>query len=184
MRIYLDHNAGAPLRPEAREAIALFMREGHGNPASVHHAGQRARRALEESRAAIAALIGAQARQVVFTSGGTESNNLAIFGTLGRIEGRRRIVTSAIEHSSVLEPLDELERRGCEIVRVAPDRDGRIAPSAVIDALDDRAAMVTLGLVNAEVGTIQDLAPLAGPIAQMPARCFTSMRPRRSDGYR
>ncbi|MFI5352037.1 MAG: cysteine desulfurase family protein [Candidatus Binatales bacterium] len=166
MRIYLDHNAGAPLRAEAREAIDLFMREGHGNPASVHHAGQRARRALEESRAAIAALIGAQARQVAFTSGGTESNNLAIFGTLGRIEGRRKIVTSSIEHSSVLEPLNELERRGWEIVRVAPDRDGRIAPSAVIDALDDRVAIVTLGLVNAEVGTIQDLAPLAGPIAQ------------------
>jgi len=169
MRIYLDHNAGAPLRPEVREAIELFMREGHGNPASVHHAGQRARRALEESRAVIAALIGAQARQVVFTSGGTESNNLAIFGTLGRIEDRRRIVSSAIERSSVLEPLNEMERRGYEIVRVAPDRDGRIAPSTVLDALDDRVAIVTLGLVNAEVGTIQDLAPLAGPISQIGA---------------
>ena len=169
MRIYLDHNAGAPLRPEVRAAIELFMRDGRGNPASVHHAGQRARRALEESRAAIASLIGASARQVVFTSGGTESNSLAIFGSLARIEGRRRIVTSAIEHSSVLEPLGELERRGWEIVRVAPDRDGRIAPSPVIGALDDRVALVTLGLANGEVGTIQDLAPLAGAIAQIGA---------------
>ncbi len=169
MRIYLDHNAGAPLRPEVRVAIELFMRDGHGNPASVHHAGQRARRALEESRAAIAALIGASARQVVFTSGGTEANNLAILGTVGRIEDRRRIITSAIEHSSVLEPLNDLERRGYEIVQVAPGHDGRVAPAAVIGALDDRTAMVTLGLVNAEVGTIQDLAPLAGPIAQIGA---------------
>jgi cysteine desulfurase len=168
MRIYLDHNAGTPLRLEAREAIELFMREAHGNPASVHHAGQRAHRALEESRAAIAALIGASARQVVFTSGGTESNNLAIFGTLGRIEGRRRIVTSAIEHSSILEPLNDLQRRGgevVEVVRVAPDHDGRISPSAVMDALDDRTALVTLGLANAEVGSVQELATLARPIA-------------------
>src|SRR5208337_293151 len=102
MSIYLDHNAGAPLRPEAHEAIARFAESGHGNPASVHRAGQRARRALEEARARVAELVGAARGSVVFTSGGTESNNLAVFGAVRAREPRRRIITSAIEHSSIL----------------------------------------------------------------------------------
>ncbi len=165
MGIYLDHNAGAPLRPEVRAALARLMDEDPGNPASVHRPGQDARRALEQARARIAALVGAEPRQIVFTSGGTESNNLAVFGAANRAVCRRRMVSSAIEHSSVLAPLAELESRGFEVVRAAPDADGRLPASRVIAAIDSATALVTLGLANAEVGTIQDLSGVASAAA-------------------
>ena len=161
MPIYLDHNAGAPLRPEAAAAISRLIADAGGNPSSVHRAGQRSRRMLEISRAQVAALIGADPRQIVFTSGGTESNNLAIFGAITASSRRRKIVSSQIEHSSILAPLAELERRGFEIVRIAPDADGRIDPASVLAALDGETAIVSLGLANSEVGTIQDVAPLS-----------------------
>jgi cysteine desulfurase len=178
MRIYLDHNAGAPLRPEVRAAIARLCDAQEANPASIHRGGQRARRALERARVQVAGLIGASAREVIFTSGGTESNNLAIRGVADARPARRRIISSAIEHSSILAPLEYLERRGLErgferkfehnfeIVRIVPDRDGRITPATVAAALDADTALVTLGLVNAEVGTIQDVAAMAEPIAR------------------
>jgi cysteine desulfurase len=170
MRIYLDHNAGSPMRPAVRDAIARVGAAVHGNPASVHRAGQYARRALEQAREQVAVLIGASPRAIVFTSGGTESNNLAIFGA-ARAAGRdrRRIVTSAIEHSSVIAPLADLEGRGFEVIRIAPDRDGRIIPAAVAAALDNGVALVTLGLVNAEVGTIMDVAAVAQKAARVGA---------------
>jgi cysteine desulfurase len=161
MAIYLDHNAGAPLRPEVRAALAAFVDDEHGNPASVHRAGQNARRALEHARVNVAALVGAKPRQIVFTSGGTESNDLAIFGAARAASGRRRVVSSAIEHSSVLAPLAELETQGFEVIRVLPDEDGTVAPSRVTAVIDSATALVTLGLANAEVGTVQDLAPVA-----------------------
>lgn len=161
MPIYLDNNAGAPLRAEAVAAISRLLTEAGGNPSSVHRAGQRARRMLEAARAQVATAVGANPRQMVFTSGGTESNNIAIFGAITAASRRRRIVSSEIEHSSILAPLSELERRGFEIVRVAPDADGRIDAARVIGALDGETALVTLGLANSEVGTIQDLASLA-----------------------
>ena len=161
MPIYLDHNAGAPLRPEAVAAISRLIAGGGGNPSSVHRSGQRSRRMLEAARAQVAALIGAEPRQIAFTSGGTESNNLAIFGALAASSRRRKIVSSEIEHSSILAPLAELERRGFDVVRIAPDPDGRIDPARAIAAIDGETALVTLGLANSEVGTIQDLAPLA-----------------------
>jgi cysteine desulfurase len=158
--IYLDHNAGSPLCVEAAAALSRFLADSGGNPSSVHRSGQRSRRMLEAARAQVAAMVGADARRIVFTSGGTESNNLAIFGAI-TASRRRKIISSEIEHSSILGPLAELERRGFEIARVAPDSDGRIDPARVIDVLDSETALVTLGLANSEVGTIQDLAPLA-----------------------
>jgi len=165
MRIYLDHNAGSPLRPEPRAAIEKLMVDlPLANPSSVHRSGQHARAALEHARQSVARLIGASARQIVFTSGGTEANNLAIFGAATGA-GRKRIVSSTIEHSSVMTSVAELERRGFEIVRVAVDRDGWIDPASVISKLSDTTAIVTLGLVNSEVGTIQNLAALGAAIA-------------------
>src|SRR5208282_3701435 len=161
MPIYLDHNAGAPLCVEAAAAVARLLADGGGNPSSVHRASQRSRRLLEAARAQVAALVGAAPRQIVFTSGGTESNNLAIFGAVTAASRRRKIISSEIEHSSILAPLAELERRGFDIVRVAPDSDGRIDPARVLATLDGDTALVALGLANPEVGTIQDLAPLA-----------------------
>jgi cysteine desulfurase len=169
MSIYLDHNAGSPIRPEAGQAALRMLARADGNPASVHRAGQRARRALEDARAQVAELVGADAREIVFTSGGTESNNLALAGALKLAGTRRRVITSAIEHSSILAPLAELERNGAEVVRVAPDRDGRISPEAVIQALDETTAIVTLGLVNAEVGSILDARPIAAAATRVGA---------------
>jgi cysteine desulfurase len=110
----------------------------------------------------VAGLLGASSRGIVFTSGGTEANNLGIFGTAQAATAtRKRIVTSAIEHSSVMAPLAELEGRGFTVTRVAPNRDGQIDPAAVASAISDDVALVTLGLVNAEVGTIQEVAAIA-----------------------
>jgi cysteine desulfurase len=161
MRIYFDHNAGAPLRPAAREAMEQFIRDGaEGNPSSVHSSGQHARRLLERARSDVAALIEAPPRSIVFTSGGTESNNLAIFGAL-RNTARRRIVTSTIEHSSIIAPIAELERRGFEVVRFPADREGRLLLGENLNVIDENTAVVSLGLANAEVGTIQDLRPIS-----------------------
>src|SRR5271156_2596587 len=161
MPIYLDHNAGAPLRTEAAAAISRLLQDAGGNPSSVHRAGQRSRRMLEAARAQVAAMVGAEPRQIVFTSGGTESNNLAIFGAITAASRRRKIISSEIEHSSILAPLTELERRGFDVVRIAPDSNGRVDAARVVAALNSETALVTLGLANSEVGTIQDLAPLA-----------------------
>src|SRR5271166_789301 len=162
--IYLDHNAGSPLRVEAAAALSRLLADSGGNPSSVHRSGQRSRRMLEAARAQVAAIVGAGARRIVFTSGGTESNNLAIFGAI-TASRRRKIISSEIEHSSILAPLAELERRGFEVVRVAPDSDGRIDHARVAAQLDGETALVTLGLANSEVGTIQDCAPLASMCA-------------------
>jgi cysteine desulfurase len=160
MRVYLDHNAGTPMRPAAITAMMRVAQDCHGNPAAINRAGQYARKILEEARAQIAALIGAPQRAIVFTSGGTESNNLAIFGMARAGRDRRRIISSAIEHSSILAPLAELERGGFRIERLIPDHDGAIAPEQVIDKLSDDVALVTLGLANAEVGTIQQVSAI------------------------
>lgn len=166
MRIYLDHNAGAPVRPEANAAISRMLAEECGNPSSVHRSGQRARRALEAARARVAALVGAVPREIVFTSGGTESNNLAIAGVLRTAGFRRKVVTTAIEHSSVLAPLLEFESRGFKVVRIAPNADGLIDPRTVIEEADADCALISIGLVNAEVGTIQPLDGIAEAAAR------------------
>jgi cysteine desulfurase len=161
MSTYLDHNAGSPLRPEAKAAIARLLDNEGANPASVHRLGQSARRKLEAARAQVAALIGADPRQLIFTSGGTESNNLAIFGSLKARPSRRTIVSSSIEHSSILAPLTDLESRDVKVVKVAPDREGRLPPDEIAAAIDSDTALVSLGLANSEVGTIQDVTAIA-----------------------
>ncbi len=160
MAIYLDHNAGAPIRPEVRAALAPLLEAGVGNPSSVHRSGQAARRMLEQARGRVAALIGARPAQIVFCSGGTEANNLAIAGAVRVRSGRHRIVTSAIEHSSILKPVERLEAEGMEVVRVTPDHEGRLDPQRIIELITRDCALVALGLANSEVGTIQDLAPI------------------------
>jgi cysteine desulfurase len=170
MRIYLDHNAGAPLRLAVAEALHAFVEQGpHGNPAAVHRSGQQARRDLEQARERVAALIGASPRNVVFTSGGTESNNLAIFGAAKAESGRHRMVTTAIEHSSILEPLAELEKNGFDVLKLPPDSDGLVDPDAIARLIDQDTALVTIGVANAEIGVIQEVAPLAEAARRMGA---------------
>lgn len=161
MRIFLDHNSGSTLRPEAVAALNRLLLAGEGNPSAVHRAGQRARGALERARSQVAALIAARPSEIIFTSGGTESNNFAITGALEAVSTRRKVITSAIEHSSILAPLLNLENRGFEIVRIAPDREGRILAEDIAGAIDEATALVTLGLVNGEVGTVQRLGEIS-----------------------
>ncbi len=158
------------MRPRVREAIAGYLAsDAHGNPSSVHRSGQNARRELEQAREQVAALIGAQAKTIVFTSGGTESNNLAIFGAIGAAPKRRRIVTTAIEHSSILTPLVELESRGYEVIRIKPDHCGLIDPVATADKINEETCLVSIGLANAEVGSIQQIGPIAEAAAKVGA---------------
>ena len=160
MRIYLDNNATTPLDPAVLEAVATSLRDVFGNASSIHKEGQTARRGIEDARESVARLIAAEARDVIFTSGGTESNNAAIFGAAGQ-DGRRHIVTTAIEHPSVLEPVAELERRGHAVTIVPPSRSGVVDADVVIAALRSETRLVTMMLANNETGVIQPVAEVA-----------------------
>src|SRR5437867_3638269 len=155
-RIYLDHNATSPVHPEALEAMLLALRGEGGNPSSPHSHGREARRTVESAREQVARLIKADPGEIVLTSGGTESNNLALHGALGRqADAAGRVVTSAIEHPSVLAPIEALEGRGAEVVRVRPMRDGVVEAAQILRAAGEDARLVSLMLANNEVGTLQ-----------------------------
>jgi cysteine desulfurase len=160
MRIYCDHNASTPLRPEALEAMLPFLRSEYGNASSVHAFGSRARCAVEEARAHVAALIGAQPAEIVFTSGGTESNNLGIYGA-ARAGGCRRIVTTPIEHASVRAPLAALQAEGYAVAEIPVDAVGRPSPQEIVALLRGSPALLTIGWANNEVGTVQPIAEIA-----------------------
>jgi len=156
MRLYLDNNATTPLDPAVLDALEQALRDVFGNASSIHKEGQSARRRIEEARESVAALVGAAAREIVFTSGGTESNNAAIFGA-----ARHHIVTTGIEHPSVLEPVEELARRGCAVTVVPPLRSGVVPAAAVIDALRPETTLVAMMLANNETGVVQPVAEVA-----------------------
>lgn len=154
MRIYLDHNANGPLRPEAREAMLAWL-DRAGNPSSAHREGAQARSAVESARADVAALIGASPAEIVFTSGATEANNLALRGVPGAL------VTTAIEHASVLDTARALAADGRPLAVVGVDRDGRMSPGEVLAGIDGGTRLVSVGLANGEVGTVAPIAEIA-----------------------
>lgn len=159
---YLDVAATAPLRPEARAALLATLDDGQANPSSVHQAGHRARRLLDAARASLAADLGTTPAEIVFTAGGTEANNLAIQGLALANPRGRHIVTTPIEHPSVLETCRYLERVfGFELTLVPVDRDGRVDPADVAVALRDDTTLVTVGLANGEIGTVQPVPAIA-----------------------
>ncbi len=162
MTIYLDHAATTPVRPEVVDAMLPYLTEVFGNPSSAHAYGRRARAALDEAHERLAARLNVGPREVVFTSGGTESNNLALKGAAwaGKAHGHR-IVTSSIEHHAVGHSLRYLEKFGFEIVELPVDRYGRLDPDAVEAALTDRTILVSVMLANNEVGTIQPIAEIS-----------------------
>ena len=162
MAIYLDHAATTPVRPEVVDAMLPFLTEAFGNPSSAHVFGRRARAALDEAHERVAARIGAESREVVFTSGGTEANNLALKGAAwaGKSRGHR-IVTTAIEHHAVGHALRYLEKFGFEVAELAVDRYGRVDPDAIDAAITDKTILVSVMLANNEVGTIQPIAEIA-----------------------
>ncbi len=163
-RIYLDHHATTPVDPRVLEAMLPYFREEFGNAASGSHSyGHRAREAVEAARAKLAEALGAtSSREVIFTSGATESNNLALKGAAEARAGEgRHLVTTAIEHKSVLDTLHALERRGFEVTVVGVDAEGRVAPEAIAAALRPDTTVVSVMLANNEVGTVQPIAELS-----------------------
>jgi len=160
MRIYLDNNATTPIHPAILESLGGWMRETFGNASSVHAEGQRARQLLEEARDQVAGLLGAVPREVLFTSGGTESNNAALFGSL-LPSSSVHIVSSAIEHPSVLAVLEKLRQRGNHITLVPPRLDGSVDPDRFRDALTSETRLATLMLANNETGVVQDVVAVA-----------------------
>lgn len=160
---YLDHAATTPLRPEAYTAMLETLRHT-GNASSLHASGRAARRVVEEAREALAAVLGARPSEVVFTSGGTESDNLAVQGLYRarRATGRRRILAGAIEHHAVLDVVRHLaDHEGAEVTWLEVDPLGRVHPAVVADALGDDVALVTCMAANNEVGTVNDVAAIA-----------------------
>ena len=165
MAIYLDHAATTPLRPESLEAMLPFLTEQYGNPSSAHAFGRSARAGLDEAHERVARRLGAEAREIIFTSGGTEANNLAIKGAAwaGKARGHR-IVTSSVEHHAVGHTLQYLERFGFEIVEVPVDRYGRVDPDQLDAAITDKTILVTIMLANNEVGSVQPIAEIANRV--------------------
>ena len=168
--IYCDHNATTPIRPEVLEAMLPFLRNEYGNASSVHRLGSRARCAVEEARAHVAALLGARPSEIVFTSGGTESNNLAIQG-MARASGGGAIVTTPIEHASVREAVGRLQEEGTVVHEVPVNDLGQVTAAAVAARLSEPCALVSVGWANNEIGTVQPI----GDIAAFCGSCATPL---------
>lgn len=172
MNVYLDCNATTPVEPRVAEELLRFTVEEFGNASSrTHSYGARAKKRVAEAREQVAGLASARPDEVVFTSGATEANNIALLGLEeeGRASGRRHIVSSMIEHKSVLEPLEELARRGFEIDLVSPTRGGWIEPNAVAERLREDTLCVSVMHVNNETGVVQPISEVAGCLADHPA---------------
>jgi cysteine desulfurase len=161
-RVYLDHNATTPLAPDVAERMDRAARDFWGNPSSVHHFGQQAKAAVDEARSQVAALLGADTSEVIFTAGGTESDNFGIRGAAEALEatGRRHVIASAIEHEAVLNTLKALARRGWEVTLLPVDHTGIVRADALREAISDRTALVSVMHANNEIGTIQPIADI------------------------
>lgn len=161
-RIYLDYNASTPVDPAVAQAMRATLENHYGNPSSAHWAGESARTLLEQSRAQVAELIGSAPSDVIFTSGGSEANNLALKGIFfARRKPRAHIVTSAIEHPSIVEPCRFIERSGARITRLPVDGTGRIDPDDLRRAITAETILISVMHANNEVGTIQPIEDLA-----------------------
>ena len=159
--IYLDYNATTPLAPEVLEAMLPYLRGEFGNPSSIHGFGQRAKAALYEAREQVAAAIGAGPNEIVFTAGGTESDNLAILGVLEAGESRRHLITSAVEHHAVLNTMKALAKKGLPVTFLKVDRAGRVDPDELRDALTPETLLVSIMHANNETGVVQPIEELA-----------------------
>lgn len=172
MAIYLDCNATTPIEQPVLETVMRYMAEEFGNAGSrTHDYGLRAKKAVEKARAQVAAVVKAEKEEVIFTSGATESNNLAILGlkTFGVESGRKHVISTAIEHKAVLEPLEALARKGFDISLVPPDQSGRVSAQAVLNALRDDTLLVSVMHVNNETGMIQPISEIANSLESHPA---------------
>ena len=173
--IYLDHAATTPLSEAARAAMAPYLDDRFGNASSAHAPGREARKGVDEARERVAAAVGARPDEVVFTSGGTEADNLAIKGAAwhGREQGRDGIVVTAIEHHAVLDPARWLARQGFRVREIGVDEHGTVRLDALAAAVDDKTALVSVMWANNEVGTIQPVAEVARIAREAGARFHT-----------
>ncbi len=179
-RTYLDHASASPLRPVAFDAMLPYLRDHHADPGRVHSDGRVTRVAIETAREQVAGLLGARPREVVFTSGGTEARNAAIFGAVRRSPEATQVVTTAVEHSSVL---DACRREPVETAIVGVEPTGRVDADAVLDAITPATALVSVQLANHEVGMLQPVAAICagardrGVLVHVDACAATGARP-------
>ncbi len=176
MRVYLDYNATTPVDPAVLDAMLPFLRDNFANAGSVHTPGQRARAAVDAARDSVAASIGAKASEVVFTSGGTEADNLAIYGTVAASsKPRKHVIASAIDHHAVLHTCEDLQQRGVDVtfvpVRHGRDAQGVVDPEDVRRAIRPETVLITVMHANNELGTIQPIEEI-GRIAREAGVCF------------
>ncbi len=166
--LYLDNAATTPVRSEVLEAMLPYFTRWFGNPSSHHTVGEAAADALDDARARVARVLGMRAGDIVFTSGGTEANNLAIKGIAiaAQMRGARHLITTPIEHESILESADYLARvHGFDITHIPVDAYGRIDPGEVASAVREDTALISFGYANNEVGTVQDAAAISAAVS-------------------
>jgi cysteine desulfurase len=163
MRIYLDHNATTPVEPAAADAMMRALQDLFGNASSVHYYGQQAKAAIDDARSSVAALIGAEPSEIIFTSGGTEADNFAIRGAAEALEltGRRHLITLGIEHEAVLNTFKALAKRGWRTTVLPLDASGIVSPDRLREAMTDDTALVSIMHANNEIGTVQPITELA-----------------------
>ena len=171
--IYLDHNATTPLLPEVVESMLPYLRDHFGNPSSSHPYGERPRRAVARAREQVAAVLGCQPDEIVFTSGGTEANNMAIHAAIEAAPERRGVVTSAIEHPAIEQPCEGLGLRGYSVTRLGVDAFGRIGGDEALDTIGTGTALVTVMHANNETGVLQPIGDLARRAREMGAVVHT-----------
>jgi cysteine desulfurase len=175
-RVYFDHNATTPVDPEVLAAMLPYFSDEFGNASSIHSFGQRTRAAVERARESVAALVGARPAEIVFTSGGTEADNLAVFGVVaasGGPGGRKHVITTAVEHHAVLNACQALEQRGVEVTYLPVNREGRVDPADVRRSIRLETVLITVMHANNELGTIQPIEEI-GRIAAEADICFHS----------
>ena len=165
---YLDNSATTNVCQEAAQKAAYMMTTCFGNPSSLHTLGFEAEQELLDARLAITTLLGAAREEITFTSGGTEANNLAIFGSVGALARRgRHIVTTAVEHPSVLSPIAELEKQGFSVTRLTPGPDGLVTAQQVADACREDTIFVSVMLVNNETGALFPIPEIAAAVRRV-----------------
>lgn len=160
-RIYFDHSATTPLDPRVLDAMAPFLGGAFGNPSSLHHEGRVARQAVDTARAQVAALIGAEAEEIIFTASGTEADNLALIGAVRASGKPGHVVTSGIEHAAILETCRFLAARGTKITNLPVDHDGLVGAASLLRALQSNVTIVSIMAANNVVGTLQPIEELA-----------------------
>jgi cysteine desulfurase len=166
MQIYLDHSATTPTRPEAIEAMVQSLRQGWGNPSSLHHWGETAATALETARFQVADLIAAPPESLIFTSGGTEANNLALMGVTQGLEQPGHLIISSVEHAAIAQPAQELERQGWRVTYLPVNGQGRVDPQGLEAAIRPDTRLISVIYGQSEVGTLQPIEALAAIAGQ------------------